>query len=90
MCCKGIGHLCLRTSSITIIVENASHGLSQFIKHMITFAQLSITHWFACMDALDNGIGAEGAAALVAGLKELQNLKKLNLGGECSMCIIAR
>ena len=90
MCCKGIGHLCLRTSSITIIVENASHGLSQFIKHMIAFAQLSITHWFACMDALGNRIGAEGAAALVAGLKELQKLEKLDLGGECSMCIIAR
>ena len=90
MRCKGICHLCLRASSITIIVENASHGLSQFIKHMMAFAQLSITHWFACMDALDNSIGNEGAAALVEGLKELQNLRELNLFSECSMCIIAR
>ena len=42
------------------------------------------------MDALGNSIGDEGAAALVAGLKEMQSLQNLNLSGECSMCIIAR
>ena len=37
------------------------------------------------MDAPDNQIGAAGAAALVEGLKEMTNLKELNLGSECCM-----
>ena len=37
------------------------------------------------MDAPDNNIGAAGAAALVEGLKEMTNLKELDLGGECCM-----
>ena len=37
------------------------------------------------MDASGNQIGAAGAAALVEGLKEMTNLKELNLGCECCM-----
>ena len=37
------------------------------------------------MDGPDNKIGAAGAVALVEGLKEMTNLKELNLGSECCM-----
>ena len=37
------------------------------------------------MDGADNNIGAAGAAALVEGLKEMTNLKELNLECECCM-----
>ena len=37
------------------------------------------------MDGSDNEIGAEGAAALVEGLKEMKNLTQLNLASECPM-----
>ena len=37
------------------------------------------------MDAPDNKIGDAGAAALVEGLKEMTNLKELNLECECCM-----
>ena len=37
------------------------------------------------MDAPDNDIGDDGAAALVEGLKEMTNLKELNLECECCM-----
>ena len=37
------------------------------------------------MDAPGNEIGDAGAAALAKGLKEMTNLKDLNLGGECCM-----
>ena len=37
------------------------------------------------MDAPDNEIGPAGAAALVEGLKEMTNLKELNLYGEYCM-----
>ena len=50
----------------------------QTIKHNI---HLSITQLF-CTRATDNDIGADGATALVEGLKELKNLETLNLRGE--------
>ena len=37
------------------------------------------------MDGPDNKIGDAGAAALVEGLKEMTNLKELNLERECCM-----
>ena len=37
------------------------------------------------MDAPGNDIGDAGAAALVEGLKEMTNLKELNLKRECCM-----
>ena len=37
------------------------------------------------MDGPDNNIGVAGAAALVEGLKEMTNLKELNLDRECCM-----
>ena len=37
------------------------------------------------MDGSDNKIGAAGAAALVEGLKEMTNLKELDLSSECCM-----
>ena len=37
------------------------------------------------MDGPDNKIGDAGAAALVEGLKEMTNLKELNLRSECCM-----
>ena len=37
------------------------------------------------MDASGNKISAAGAAALVEGLKEMTNLKELDLCGECCM-----
>ena len=37
------------------------------------------------MDAPGNQIGAAGAAALVEGLKEMTNMKELNLRSECCM-----
>ena len=37
------------------------------------------------MDAPANNIGDAGAAALVEGLKEMTNLKELNLRGACCM-----
>ena len=39
------------------------------------------------MRATDNNIGADGATALVEGLKELKNLEKLNL--RCEFCMVA-
>ena len=37
------------------------------------------------MDGSGNEFGAAGAAALVEGLKEMTNLKELNLESECCM-----
>ena len=37
------------------------------------------------MDGPDNKIGDAGAAALVAGLKEMTNLTELDFRGECCM-----
>ena len=37
------------------------------------------------MDAPDNAIGDAGAVALATGLKEMTNLKELNLSCECCM-----
>ena len=37
------------------------------------------------MDVSENKIGAAGVAASVEGLKEMTNVVKLNLGGECCM-----
>ena len=37
------------------------------------------------MDGPDNNIGADGATALVEGLKEMTNLTQLNLHCECGM-----
>ena len=48
------------------------------MKHNI---HLSITQLF-CTRATDNKIGADGATALVEGLKESKNLKELDLAGE--------
>ena len=42
-----------------------------------------------CADALGNGIGDVGAVALVVALKEMQNLKELDLRGKCSIYGIA-
>ena len=53
------------------------------MKHNI---HLSITQLF-CTRATDNNIGADGATALVEGLKELKKLEKLNLGGEFWMIV---
>ena len=42
------------------------------------------------MDAPGNSIGDAGAAALAEGLKEMTNLKELNLGGESGIvCEVA-
>ena len=48
------------------------------MKHSI---HLSITQLF-CTRATATEIGADGATALVEGLKELKNLKELDLRGE--------
>ena len=42
------------------------------------------------MDVADNEIGASGATALVEALKEMRNLKELNLGGEFWAFVISR
>ena len=42
------------------------------------------------MDVPGNDIGASGATALVEALKEMRNLKELNLGGEFWAFVISR
>ena len=53
------------------------------MKHNI---HLSITQLF-CTRATDNNIGADGATALVEGLKELKKLEKLDLRSEFWMVV---
>ena len=42
------------------------------------------------MDEPGNAIGDAGATALVEGLKEMQKLEKLDLGGEFLMVVVPR
>ena len=46
---------------------------------------VTVTVCLFCVDALGNGIGADGAAALVAALKVMTNLKELYLYSKCCM-----